>query len=48
MFIVIAHRLDTIRNADQIIVVEEARVVESGDWATLIVSDGRLARMVAT
>ena len=33
--VVIAHRLTTVRNADQIVVLEAGRVVESGDWETL-------------
>ena len=33
--VVIAHRLTTVRNADQIVVLEAGRVVESGSWDTL-------------
>ncbi len=38
---VIAHRLSTIRRADQILVVEDGRVVERGDHATLYALGGR-------
>lgn len=38
---VIAHRLSTIRRADQILVVEDGRIVERGDHATLHAQDGR-------
>ncbi len=38
---VIAHRLSTIRAADQILVVEDGRIVERGDHATLMARDGR-------
>jgi subfamily B ATP-binding cassette protein MsbA len=38
---VIAHRLSTIRRADQILVVEEGRIVERGTHATLYALNGR-------
>ena len=38
---VIAHRLCTIRSADQILVIEDGRVVERGAHAELIALDGR-------
>jgi len=38
---VIAHRLSTIRRADQILVVEEGRVVERGTHARLLATEGR-------
>jgi subfamily B ATP-binding cassette protein MsbA len=38
---VIAHRLSTIRRADQILVVEDGRIVERGDHAQLYALNGR-------
>ncbi len=38
---VIAHRLSTIRRADQILVVEQGRIVERGDHAELYALNGR-------
>src|SRR5262249_54166280 len=38
---VIAHRLSTIRRADQILVIEEGRIVERGTHQTLYAAQGR-------
>jgi len=43
--IVIAHRLSTIRNADRIAVVDDGRIVESGDHATLLAQRGSYAHL---
>ncbi len=43
--IVIAHRLATVKQADRIIVVEDGRIVEIGDHATLSKSGGLYSRL---
>ncbi|MFC7621736.1 ABC transporter ATP-binding protein [Microlunatus sp. GCM10028923] len=46
--IVIAHRLSTVRNADQIVVLEGGRVVERGRHEDLLATGGRYAELYAT
>jgi ATP-binding cassette, subfamily B, bacterial len=45
--IAIAHRLSTVRDADQIVVLDRGRVVEVGTYDELLVRDGRFAELVA-
>lgn len=45
--LVIAHRLSTVRAADRIVVMEEGRVVEQGNHASLIDSGGLYARLAS-
>jgi len=46
--LVIAHRLSTIRAADEIVVIEDGRVVERGDHPDLLERDGRYAQLHRT
>jgi ATP-binding cassette, subfamily B, bacterial len=43
--ITIAHRLSTVRDADQLAVVDHGRVIESGTHTSLVESNGRYARL---
>ncbi len=46
--IVIAHRLSTVRAADQILVVDEGRIVERGDHRSLVAQGGLYAELSRT
>lgn len=43
--IVVAHRLSTIVGADMILVMDQGRIIESGNFATLMEKDGFFARL---
>ncbi|SNS88093.1 ABC-type multidrug transport system, ATPase and permease component [Actinoplanes regularis] len=46
--VVIAHRLSTVRAADQILVIEEGRVVERGTHESLLTAGGRYQELYRT
>ena len=43
--LVIAHRLSTVRNSDEIMVIEKGRILERGSHAELIASDGFYSKL---
>ena len=45
---IIAHRLSTVRSADDILVFDAGRVVEHGDFDTLLARHGQFAELVQT
>lgn len=45
--LVIAHRLKTIKDADQILVISDGQIVEKGDHDTLCAQNGTYAHMVS-
>ena len=45
--ITIAHRLSTVRNADQIVVIDQGRVIEAGTHASLLDQHGRYAALAS-
>jgi ABC-type multidrug transport system fused ATPase/permease subunit len=43
--IIIAHRLSTVRRADQILVVEHGRIVQRGTYDELLAQEGTFRRL---
>jgi ATP-binding cassette subfamily B protein len=46
--LVIAHRLATVRDADEIVVLQQGRIVEQGPHDDLIARNGLYARLYAS
>lgn len=46
--IVIAHRLSTIRNADKVVVLDDGKVIQEGEYRALSEAKGPLRRMLTT
>jgi ATP-binding cassette subfamily B protein len=46
--LVIAHRLSTVREADELLVVDEGRIVERGSHASLLAANGLYAELYRT
>jgi ATP-binding cassette subfamily B protein len=44
--VVIAHRLSTVQNADQIIVMENGKIMETGNHQTLTAARGKYYELV--
>jgi ATP-binding cassette subfamily B protein len=44
---VIAHRLSTVRHADEILVFDQGRIAERGRFDALVARGGRFAALVA-
>jgi ATP-binding cassette subfamily B protein len=44
--VIIAHRLSTVRNADQIVVFDKGRIVEIGDHESLVAKRGQYYTLV--
>jgi ATP-binding cassette subfamily B protein len=46
--LVIAHRLSTVREADELLVIDDGRIVERGTHASLLAEDGLYAELYRT
>lgn len=45
MTLLISHRFSSVRNADHIVVLDQGRVLERGDHASLLAAGGRYAAL---
>ncbi|NLE80314.1 MAG: ABC transporter ATP-binding protein [Rhodococcus sp.] len=45
--VIVAHQLETVRNADHVLVIEDGVVVQSGNHTTLMADDGAYRRLFA-
>ena len=43
--IIIAHRLQSVKDADQIIVVEKGQVIQQGGFDTLVMTEGKFRQL---
>jgi ABC-type multidrug transport system fused ATPase/permease subunit len=43
--IVIAHRLQSVKDADQILVLENGQVIQQGSFETLVVMEGKFRQL---
>ncbi|MCP1365765.1 ABC transporter ATP-binding protein, partial [Halomonas sp. BBD48] len=43
--LLISHRFSTVRAADQIVVIDEGRIIERGNHASLLARNGRYAQL---
>jgi ATP-binding cassette subfamily B protein len=46
--VIIAHRLATVRRADEILVVERGRITQRGRYEALLAQDGPFRRLATT
>ena len=41
--VVVAHRMSTIQDADKIVVLQDGKIVEEGNWDSLLAGEGVFA-----
>ena len=44
--IIIAHRLSTVKHADKVVVLDKGKIIEEGNWKSLMKSKGVFSEMV--
>ena len=44
--IIIAHRLSTVKHADKVVVLDKGKIIEEGNWKSLMKSKGAFSEMV--